>query len=106
LSLQNSQITRKLVCAAFIKKDCALIRKQEIEFCFECNNFPCENLIKLDQRHYRDDNLSMIDNLQRIKKIGVKQWLKEQERKWTCQKCGGNICVMDKECYDCGYKID
>jgi len=90
---------------AFIKKDCALIRKNEINFCFECNNFPCANLMKLDQRHSRDDNLSMIDNLRRIKKIGVYKWLKEQEGKWACPKCGGNVCVMDSECYDCGYKI-
>ena len=91
---------------AFIKKDCALTRKHEIEFCFECDNFPCENLIKLNQRHYRDDNLRMIDDLRRIKKIGAKQWLKEQEEKWRCPKCGGNICVMDGECYDCGDRID
>jgi len=73
---------------AFIKKDCALTRKHEIEFCFECDNFPCENLIKLNQRHYRDDNLRMIDDLRMIKKIGAKQWLKEQEEMWRCTKCG------------------
>ena len=91
---------------AFIKKGCALIRKKEIEFCFECKDFPCANLKKLDQRHLRDDNIHMIDNLHRIKKIGAKQWLKEQEDKWSCQKCGGNICVMDRECYDCWSKIE
>ena len=46
-----------------------------------------------------------IDNLLRIKKVGAKQWLKEQEAKWKCPKCGGNICIIDKECYDCRYKI-
>ena len=91
---------------AFIKKDCALIRKKEIDFCFECNNFPCENLIKIDQRHSRDDNIRMIGNLRRIKDIGVKQWLSEQEKEWKCPQCGGNICVEDKECYDCGYKFE
>jgi hypothetical protein len=69
---------------AFIKKDCALIRKKEIDFCYECNNFPCENLIKLNQRHLRDDNISMIDNLRRIEKIGAAKCLKEQEKKWSC----------------------
>ena len=90
---------------AWIKKDCALLRKKEIEFCFECKDFPCANLKKLDQRHSRDDNICMIDNLRKIKTIGVIKWLKEQEDKWRCQKCGGNICVIDKDCYDCGYKI-
>lgn len=91
---------------SWIKKDCALVRKKQIEFCFECKDFPCANLKKLDQRHLRDDKVSLIDNLLRIRKIGTKQWLKEQEDKWRCPECGGNICIIDKECYDCEYKID
>ena len=91
---------------AFIKKDCTLIRKKEIDFCFECKDFPCDNLKKLDQRHSIDDNVIMIDNLLQIKEIGAKRWLKGQEDKWRCPICGGNICVIDRECYDCGQKID
>jgi len=91
---------------AWIKKGCALLRNRQIEFCFECKDFPCANLRKLDQRHFRNDKVSLIDNLLRIKKIGAKQWLKEQEDKWRCQKCRGNICIIDGECYDCGNKID
>ena len=90
---------------AWVKKDCVLIRKNHITFCFECEDFPCANLRKLDARHVRDDNVSLIDNLRRIKKIGTEPWLEEQEEEWRCSQCGGNICVMDGECYDCGYKI-
>ena len=91
---------------AWVKKDCVLIRKNQIAFCFECEDFPCDDLIKFDQRHQRDDNLSPIENLLRIKEIGVERWLEEQEDEWRCPRCGGNICVIDRECYDCGYKID
>jgi hypothetical protein len=91
---------------AFIKKKCSLIRKNELDFCFECDNFPCENLTKLHERHLRDDNISMIDNLRRIKEIGAKKWLKEQEEKWSCPECGGNVCVEDGECYDCGSRSE
>jgi len=87
---------------SWIKKDCALIRKKQIAFCFECDDFPCANLKKLDQRHVCDDKISLITNLKRIQSIGPRQWLKEQEEKWSCPECGGNVCVMDKECYDCG----
>ena len=87
------------------KRDCVLLRKKQIAFCFECADFPCANLVKLDQRHVRDDNMSLIDNLLQIKKVGAAQWLKEQEDQWKCPECGGNICVIDKKCYDCGYKI-
>ena len=91
---------------SWIKRDCARIRKKQISFCFECEDFPCENLKKLDQRHVRDDNVSLIDNLIRIEKIGAEGWLEEQADFWRCPECGGNICVMDGECYDCGHETD
>ncbi len=96
----------KDINCAHIKKDCELLRKKERDFCYECNDFPCENLEKLNERHIRTDNINMIDNLLRIKEIGAKQWLIEQEKKWTCKECGGNICVIGKECYDCGGKYE
>jgi hypothetical protein len=88
-------------CAS-IKRDCALIRNGLHEFCFQCRDFPCDNLRRLDQRHRRDDNLSVIDNLLRIKEISARLWLAEQEAEWRCLKCGGNRCVIDRTCYDCG----
>jgi len=91
---------------AWVKRDCALLRKKQVEFCFECSDFPCANLKKLNQRHIRDDNISLIDNLLRIKEIGVYKWIEEQEKKWKCPQCGGNICAMDKECCDCGQLVD
>ena len=33
-------ITQNKNCA-FIKKGCSKLRKKEIQFCFECNQFPC-----------------------------------------------------------------
>jgi len=89
---------------SWIKKNCALVRKGEVDFCFECDDFPCADLKKLDERHVRDDDISLIDNLCRIKEVGVKRWVKEQAKKWSCPGCGGEVCVFDGECYDCGQK--
>jgi hypothetical protein len=86
---------------AWIKRDCARIRKREIAFCFECPEFPCTNLIKLDQRHVRDDRVSLMENLRRIEALGPERWLEEQRDRWRCPACSGNVCVMDGECYDC-----
>jgi len=91
---------------AWVKKGCSQLRKKQIDFCFECKDYPCENLLKLHKRHLEDDNLSFLDNLSRIKEIGAEQWLCEQEVKWKCPECGGHLCVIDKECYDCGYKME
>lgn len=90
---------------AWIKRDCALVRKKQVAFCFECPDFPCANLVRLDQRHGRDEQISLIDNLRRIQQVGAEQWLSEQAAAWRCPQCGGDICVDDQECYDCGYKI-
>jgi hypothetical protein len=89
---------------SWVKKDCAPLKKGQIEFCYECNDFPCANLNKLNQRHIHEDNVNLIDNLLRIKTIGVERWLEEQEDKFRCPRCGGNTCAIDGECYDCGYK--
>lgn len=80
--------------------------KNGFDFCNQCSDFPCVDRRKLDQRYSCKYNVSLIDNLLRIKKIGTKQWLKEQANKWRCPGCGGNICVHERECHDCGYKIN
>lgn len=88
----------------WIRKICPPLRKKEREFCFACDNFPCENLRKLDERHVRKENVSPIENLLRIREIGAEKWLEEQEQKWLCPECGGAFCSTDRECYDCGYR--
>ncbi len=91
---------------SFIKKDCALIRKNEIEFCYECEKFPCQQLKNLDKRYREKYFVSLIENLKRNEKIGVEEWLQEQEKLYTCPNCEGEICVHDAECIDCGNKIN
>ncbi len=86
---------------SWIKRDCALVRKRQVTFCFECDEFPCADLKKLDARHVADDGISLIENLRRIERVGAECWLEEQSEKWRCPDCGGKICVMDGECYDC-----
>ena len=91
---------------AFIKRDCPQLRKNEIDFCFECNQFPCSNLKKLDNRYKEKTYVSFIKNLRRNKQVGVEKWLKEQEELYKCPDCEGEICLHDAECYDCGNKIN
>ncbi len=91
---------------AFIRRDCNQLRKKELEFCYECENFPCQKLQKLDNRYSERYYVNMIKNLERIKEIGVDKWLQEQQELYTCPECGGEICVHDAECFDCGNKIN
>ena len=93
---------RKRPCA-FIKKQCDKLKDGEIEYCFECMDFPCKNLTTLDRRYKAKYGMSMIENLQELKEKGMETFLENQERKYTCPKCGDIICVHDRKCYSCGY---
>ena len=87
---------------AFIRRDCLALRKNDIIFCYECEKFPCQNLKKLDAQYSEKFYVNLIENLKRLRDIGVEKWLEEQKKLYTCPDCGGEICVHDAECYDCG----
>jgi len=55
----------------FIRRDCPALRKKELEFCFECENFPCQKLQKLDTLYQEKYSVNMINNLKKIEEIGV-----------------------------------
>ncbi len=88
-----------------IKKDCAKIRNNQIDFCIDCGDFPCNNLNKIENRYKQKYDVSLIENLRKLKEIGVNEWLEEQDKRWKCPECGGNICIHDQECFDCGLKM-
>ena len=88
---------------AFIKKRCDKLQKQEIVFCYECDAFPCEQLLKLEKRYQdRGWDCSVVVNNERIREIGLDAFIKEQKKHFTCPKCGGDFCIHSGECYDCG----
>ena len=86
---------------AFLKKRCEPLMSNKVKYCYECSNFPCEWLKHLDNRYRTYFKMSMIENLEYIKNIGIKPFLEEQEEKWKCPKCGGVICCHNGLCYKC-----
>jgi hypothetical protein len=85
-------------------KNCKIFRNGRAKFCFECGIFPCDNLKHLDTRYRTKYDMSMIENLENIKSIGIKKFIKSEEVRWTCSQCGGTICVHKGYCIDCGKK--
>jgi len=86
---------------AHLKKFCKKLLKNEIEYCYECIDFPCKQLQKLDKKYRERFNMSMIKNLEYIRDKGMKEFLKSQEEKYKCQNCQGVICVHNGKCYSC-----
>lgn len=85
-------------------KNCEVIQKDKIKYCFECNSFPCKNLKHLDKRYQTKYNMSMIENLNNIEKLGIRAFVKNEKMRWSCSECGGTICVHKGYCYSCGEK--
>jgi hypothetical protein len=86
----------------YIKRGCEQLSKSKIRFCFECGQMPCENLDRLDRRYRKRHGMSMVENLQEIKAKGIPAFLRSQETKYTCPKCGDVVSVHDGKCYACG----
>jgi hypothetical protein len=82
-------------------KNCEVIQKGKVEFCFGCDNLPCGSLKHLDKRYRTKYGMSMIENLEFIRNNGVDAFIVQQEAKYKCPKCGSVICVHNKHCYKC-----
>lgn len=90
---------RKKKCA--FQKKCPLLLKNKINYCFECEDFPCENLQRLDKRYLTHYKMSMIDNLKYIKDNGIEKFLEKEQEKWQCDKCSGLISCHNGLCFQC-----
>ncbi len=91
---------RDKMCA-FLKKKCELLLKNKVRFCYECEEFPCENLEHIDKRYQTFFRMSLIDNLKLIKKHGLTKFLESQKKKWQCPNCGEVICCHNGICFSC-----
>ena len=83
-------------------KNCPVFKENNSEYCFECEKFPCEKLKHLDKRYRLKYKMSMIGNLEYIKKSGIKNFIRNENTKWRCPDCGGKICVHSGNCSHCG----
>ncbi|HER23748.1 MAG TPA: DUF3795 domain-containing protein [Candidatus Atribacteria bacterium] len=80
---------------------CEALRKGLVRFCYECENFPCTRLKALDKRYRTKYHMSMIENLEFIKKHGIKRFLEKEEVKWRCSECGEVIYCHNGLCLNC-----
>jgi hypothetical protein len=67
-----------------------------------CADYPCKRLRQLDERYRRKYGMSMIENLEAIQKLGIRNFVKIERERWTCSACGGIINVHRGRCETCG----
>ncbi len=86
---------------AFLKKECKLLLNHTVQFCYECPQYPCEKLKHIDTRYRTYFRMSLLENLEDIKKNGMEKFLRTQEVKWRCPACRGAICCHNGLCFEC-----
>jgi hypothetical protein len=96
----NSNYIKKCII-----RNCDILKKKKFKFCSnKCENFPCKRLRNLDKRYRTKYKMSMVKNLEFIMDKGIKKFLIEQDKKWSCPKCGKKICVHKGYCIFCKKK--
>jgi len=68
----------------------------------DCGEFPCRRLKQLDKRYRTKYHMSMLDNLAAIRKDGIRAFVRNERKRWTCTSCGGTIDVHHYRCSACG----
>ena len=84
-------------------KPCEELAASEDRFCYSCAKFPCARLRQLDKRYRTKYGMSMIENLEMIREIGVDEFVTRERRRWMCTECGSLICVHKQDCMACGH---
>ena len=82
-------------------KTCEFFQNANSKLCFQCDEFPCDRLQHLDKRYRTKYGMSMIENLQNIKHLGIRKFVANETVRWACLECGGTVCVHTRICNDC-----
>ena len=82
-------------------KNCERSAESGAAYCFQCDSFPCKWLHHLDKRYRTKYKMSMIDNLEKIKREGISKFIESEKDKWACPDCGEVICVHKPNCIYC-----
>lgn len=87
-------------------KLCSKRIRNNYRFCYECPDYPCEVSRACDQRCRAEyaSGESPLDNLKKVRELGMERFLQEERERWTCVECGGVIRAQDGICGGCGRK--
>ena len=76
----------------------ACTRERGVTFCYECADFPCDDLSAFSTDHQDIPTA----NLRRLAEVGLQAWLAEQDARWRCPACGKPVDIYSDTCRACG----
>ncbi|MBN1974748.1 MAG: DUF3795 domain-containing protein [Sedimentisphaerales bacterium] len=80
---------------------CALNKQNDFRCC-DCEELPCYRITKLINMGGYLHRKEYLPNLEKIRQMGVEQWIKYEEKRWRCPRCGMSMSWYDTECAGCG----
>jgi hypothetical protein len=89
-------------CARCKIKNCELLAITDSKFCYDCVEFPCLSLRKIDKRYRASYSTNLIQNLNLIRETGIREYLNNEKERWICKDCGSVLSVHMKNCSQCG----
>ena len=109
MGMPREEIICKGCRSDFVNKWCSeckfrkCIESRKIENCFQCDIFPCKMLVDFSKT--RPHRTLGLKNLIQLKSTSFEEWLKEQEKRWTCPSCGKKLHWYAEKCPKCGAKF-
>lgn len=90
---------KPLSCQKCKIKQC--VEEQQHHYCYECKDFPCKLLKRLDKSYQIRYQESLIKNLKCIQSKGLAYFLDAERLRFTCPECGHEVNIHDKICCHC-----
>jgi len=76
----------------------ACTQKKNLIGCHQCDDFPCNNIKNFPIEAARNNILKSIP---RWKELGTERWVAEQEKHFSCSKCGTLLHRYADKCSNC-----
>ncbi len=74
-----------------------LCQERKGRFCFDCAQFPCDRLKRLDKRYRTKYGMSEVENLVFIRDQGMDEFIRNERKRWESPQ--GLLCVHDGRYY-------
>lgn len=73
-------------------------------YCDKCEHYPCTHILRMEEKYQNEYPLkeSLMGNLSEMRRLGMDEFLRNENAKWRCSHCGGVLCVHTGKCIDCG----
>lgn len=84
-------------------RDCGIKRCAQgrgVATCRACGRYPCRRIRAFDGDGCAH-HAAVMRNLAAIDRIGIKRWLRQQDRRWRCRSCGRRFTWYTKKCRGC-----